>query len=148
MVWGFAMILVFGWLALTFSREAESFWKNYLDGAVVFKFDEEWLKNIALTISIPLLLSLKSSVSNLAGMGMTNLQIVVKRVFTWIGLFGILLIFLQVELNVSSSNILIVAMSYFITEHLLGVKKKWLAELTFSGLLILVWVVLYFSPFY
>ena len=106
------------------------------------------LEDIAIVLSLPLLISLKSSASNLAGMGMTNLQIVVKRVFTWIGLFGILMLFLQVELNVSNSNMLIVAMSYFITEHLLGLRKKWIAELTFSGLLILVWAVLYFSPFY
>ncbi|NVK86200.1 MAG: hypothetical protein HWE21_17875 [Cytophagia bacterium] len=148
LLWGFLMILIIAWLPFVFSEQGGEFWKGYAEGFLRFRFEKDWLTNLVIGLSIPILISLKSSVGNLAGMGMTNIQITVKRVFTWIGFFGILTLAFQSNQSASSANVLILALSYFTTEHLLGVRRKWLAELTFSGLLILMLAVLYLSPLY
>lgn len=148
LLWGFLMILIIAWLPFVFSEQGSEFWKGYAEGFMRFKFEKDWLTNLVIGLSVPILISLKSSVGNLAGMGMTNIQITVKRVFTWIGFFGILTLAFQSNQSASSANVLILALSYFTTEQLLGVRRKWLAELTFSGLLILMLAVLYLSPLY
>lgn len=148
LLWGFLMILIIAWLPFVFSEQGGEFWKGYAEGFLRFRFEKDWLTNLVIGLSIPILISLKSSVGNLAGMGMTNIQITVKRIFTWIGFFGILTLAFQSNQSASSANVLILALSYFTTEHLVGVRRKWLAELTFSGLLILMLAVLYLSPLY
>lgn len=148
LLWGSIMILILAWLPFLYENEGSTFWTEFFTKASDFQFNGEWIINIAISLALPLLISLKSSISNLAGMGMTNLQITVKRVFTWIGFFGILnVLFLSGE-SASSTNLLVLSLSYFLTEHLLNTKKKWLAELTFSTIVLLMLAILFFSPIY
>lgn len=146
--WGLAMVLLLAWLPFLYLEKGSDFWGLFYKGLSTFQFNSTWLINIGIALALPVLISLKTSASNLAGMGMTNLQITVKRVFTWIGLFGILHVLFLSGNSASSTNLLIVSLSYFLTEHLLNTKKKWMAELTFSLVILLIFVMLYVGPLY
>ena len=147
-IWGFALILLLAWMPLFFLKAGSSFWLDYFGGLSLFEMNESFLINLAISLGLPLLIALKTSASNLAGMGMTNVQITVKRVFTWLGLFGLFsVIFLSGESS-ATANVLIVALSYFATEHLINVRRKWFAELTYFSLLALSLLALYFNPVY
>lgn len=147
-IWGFALTLLLVWIPLLFLEAENNFWLEYFSGLSHFEMNETFLINLAISLGLPLFLALKTSASNLAGMGMTNVQITVKRVFTWLGLFGLFtVIFLSGE-STDTANVLIIALSYFATEHLINVRKKWLAELTYFCLLGLSLAALYFNPIY
>lgn len=148
LVWGFVLILLICWVTMLFFDESKWFWTSYYEGLMSFEYDNLFIGNIAICLGLPFLISLKSSTFNLAGMGMTNIQITVKRVFTWIGFFGVVTLTLQSGNSQAPTIIIAISMSYFITEHLLEIRRKWLAELTLSGLLILALVMLYLFPFY
>lgn len=147
-VWGFIMIIIISWLPFLFNQSAALFWKDYFNGLIFFQFETSFLINLGISLSIPILIALKVSSSNLAGMGMTNIQITLKRVFTWLGLFGILSALFQSNLNSATSGVLVISLSYFLTEHLLNSKKKWIAELTFAGLTLIMLAMLYLNPIY
>jgi len=146
--WGFAMVIIISWLPFLFSSYGSLFWNDYLSGLIFFQFENEFLINLGITLSVPILLGLKVSSTNLAGMGMTNIQITMKRVFTWLGLFGILTALFQSNLNTAASGVLIISLSYFLTDHLLNTRKKWIAELTFAGLTLIMLAMLYLNPVY
>ncbi len=148
LIWGFVLILGSSWLVFLFLNEGNFFWSGYIDGLTFFEFNESLVINIAICLGFPFLLSLIASTTNLAGMGMTNLQINVKRVFSWIGLFGVFGLLFQSRGSGTSSAILIIALSYFLTEYLLGLKRKWLAEAVFTCIMVLMLAMLYFYPIY
>lgn len=148
LLWGFIMILLITWLPFEIGKTGTDFWTGYFSGLLIFNTDQPFLMNMGIVLGFPILLSLKSSISNLAGMGMTNNQITVKRVFTWIGLFGLASLIFQSQESAASATPLVISITYFVTEHLLGVKRKWLAELTFLGILVLMLAMLFYGPFY
>lgn len=147
-IWGFILINLIAWFPLLFLGEGASFWLGYTSGLTLFEMNESFLINLAASLGLPLLIALKTSASNLAGMGMTNVQITVKRVFTWLGIFGVFSVLFLSANSTATANVLILTLSYFVTEHLLNFRRKWFAELTYLSLLALSFLALYFNPIY
>tara|TARA_Y100001933_G_scaffold223983_1_gene235941 strand:- start:226 stop:1254 length:1029 start_codon:yes stop_codon:yes gene_type:complete len=146
--WGFSLTLIGTWMVFLFQEEGADFWLLYAPVLVDFDFNQPLVLNALMGLCLPVAFSFVASTSNLAGMGMTNLQITLKRVFTWIGIFGILTFCFLSGGQIAGVVTLTLALAYFCTEFLLHIQRKWLAELFFLSLIALSVIMLFLQPFY
>lgn len=146
LLWGFLLSLLLAWLPYFYMNESEFLWENLISSAFSFEFGQSNLIILSLTLGVPLLISLGVLFNNLSGVGKTNLQITIKSVFGWLLFFGLLMTIFLSESEPFVGLIVIIPIAYLLTEKLLEIRRKWLAELLISGILIIMLALTFWQP--
>ena len=148
LLWGFIFSLLVAWLVFFYQDAGQLFWQKLGESIFTFNTNGDWLIRIGIILGLPILLSLAMIFNNLGGIGKTNLQITIKNVFSWLFFVGSMSIVLQGNESFSAGLILIIPMSYFLTDWLLTIERKWLAEILLVTLIVSFIALQFFGPLY
>jgi hypothetical protein len=138
LVYGLVFPYLLIWIYYLWKGEGQEFWVQTSQN--IFSISSEYLiplNQLAVLISLPLLIAFISAIQTITGVGLTVLQIVTQKTLLLLGFFAIGAVFLNDQISANSLIYLAPTLAFFISQFLLTRERKWLSEAVF--VLLLIW---------